>query len=116
MKGLPSFVLTGDIPEFDKQFSDVLMMTGASDNHAYGSFNALYSMVLADPYASYLYIDLGLSDELKEKLFAHFETIRQVQKKLWSNGFMAYRKYNWSVFPEWMQLVGNEQRGGYTWR
>ena len=116
VKGLPSFVLTGDIPQFDKQFSDVLMMTGASDNHAYGSFNALYSMVLADPYASYLYIDLGLSDELKEKLFAHFETIRQVQKKLWSNGFMAYRKYNWSVFPEWMQLVGNEQRGGYTWR
>ena len=80
MKGLPSFVLTGDIPEFDKYFSDVLMMTGASDNHAYGSFNALYSMVLADPYASYLYIDLGLSDELRVKLFAHFETIHQVQR------------------------------------
>lgn len=67
-EGLPLFVLTGDIPEFDKQFSDVLMMTGASDNHAYGSFNALYSMVLADPYASYLYIDLGISDVFKEKL------------------------------------------------
>ena len=80
VKGLPSFVLTGDIPEFDKYFSDVLMMTGASDNHAYGSFNALYSMVLADPYASYLYIDLGLSDELRVKLFAHFETIHQVQR------------------------------------
>ena len=116
-EGLPSFVLTGDIPEFDKQFSDVLMMTGASDNHAYGSFNALYSMVLADPYASYLYIDLGISDVFKEKLFAHFETIHQVQEKMKSNGFIAYRKYNWNAFPEWMQLVNNtEQRGGYTWK
>ena len=93
------------------------MMTGASDNHAYGSFNALYSMVLADPYASYLYIDLGISDVFKDKLFAHFETIHQVQGKMRSNGFIAYRKYNWNAFPEWMQLVNNtEQRGGYTWK
>ena len=43
------FVITGDIPSFQYQTSEVLMMTGASDNHAYGSFNCLYSMVLADP-------------------------------------------------------------------
>ena len=101
------------------------MMTGASDNHGYGSFNCLYSMVLADPYASYLYIDLGsylyidlgLSPELKEKLFAHFETIHQIQKKMKSTGFIAYRKFNWDSFPQWMNLFENkEQRGGYTWK
>ena len=59
-KSLP-FLLTGDIPTYHLHTSDVLMMTGASDNHGYGSFNCLYSMVLADPYASYMYIDLGLS-------------------------------------------------------
>ena len=115
-KSLP-YLLTGDIPTFHLQTSDVLMMTGASDNHGYGSFNCLYSMVLADPYASYLYIDLGLSPELKEKLFAHFETIHEIQRKMRSTGFIGYRKFNWSSFPQWMNLFENkDQRGGYTWK
>ena len=115
-KSLP-FLLTGDIPTYHLHTSDVLMMTGASDNHGYGSFNCLYSMVLADPYASYMYIDLGLSPELKEKLFAHFETIHEIQKKMKSTGFIAYRKFNWSSFPKWMNLFENkDQRGGYTWK
>ena len=63
------FIITGDIPQFDNQTSEVLMMTGASDNHALGSFNCLYSMILADPYASYLYIDLGLSPKFKNVLY-----------------------------------------------
>ena len=92
-------------------------MTGASDNHGYGSFNCLYSMVLADPYASYLYIDFGLSPELIEKLFAHFETIHEIQRKMRSTGFIGYRKFNWSSFPQWMNLFENkEQCGEYTWK
>ena len=59
-ENLPSYVITGDIPEWMEQFSDTVMVTGASENHAYGSFNCLYSMVLADPYVSYVYADLGL--------------------------------------------------------
>ena len=115
-KSLP-FILTGDIPTFHLHTSDILMMTGASENHGYGSFNCLYSMVLADPYASYLYIDLGLSPELKEKLFAHFETIHQIQKKMKSTGFIAYRKFNWDSFPQWMNLFENKkQHGGYAWK
>ena len=39
------YVLTGDIPRFQNQTSDVLMITGASDNHEFGSFNFLFSMV-----------------------------------------------------------------------
>ena len=76
------FVLTGDIPKFEKQTSEVLMMTGASDNHALGSFNCLFSMVVADPYASYMYIDLGLSTRFRNILFTHFNTIHQIQKKM----------------------------------
>ena len=111
------YLLTGDIPTYHLQTSAVLMMTGASDNHGYGSFNCLYSMVLADPYASYLYIDLGLSPELKEILFSHFETIHQIQMKMKSTGFLAYRKFKWDSFPEWMNLFKNkEQRGGYSWK
>ena len=111
------YLLTGDIPEYHFQTSAVLMITGASDNHGYGSFNCLYSMVLADPYASYLYIDLGLAPELREKLFAHFETIHQIQVKMKSTGFLAYRRFNWSSFPEWMNLfINKEQRGGYSWK
>ena len=37
------------------------------------------SMVLADPYASYVYADLGLERMRVQKLFAHFETIHQIQ-------------------------------------
>ena len=111
------FVLTGDIPHFDKQTSEVLMMTGASDNHALGSFNCLYSMVLADPYASYMYIDLGLSSRFKSILMSHFNTIHQIQMKMNSTGFIAYRKFKFSSFPSWMKLAGNtQQRGGYAWK
>ena len=111
------FVITGDIPSFQYQTSEVLMMTGASDNHAYGSFNCLYSMVLADPYASYLYIDLGIADQFRNKLFAHFETIHEIQKKMKSTGFIGYRKLKWNSFPKWMNLsINKEQRGGYVWK
>ena len=82
------FVLTGDIPKFEKQTSEVLMMTGASDNHALGSFNCLFSMVVADPYASYMYIDLGLSTRFRNILFTHFNIIHQIQKKMNSTGFI----------------------------
>ena len=74
-------------------------------------------MVLADPYASYVYVDLGLNEVQRQKLFAHFETIHQIQEKMKSNGFSAYRVYNWDNFPQWMSLTDNrEQRGGYTWK
>ena len=111
------FVLTGDIPRFDKQTSEVLMMTGASDNHALGSFNCLFSMVVADPYASYMYIDLGLSPRFRNILFTHFNTIHQIQRKMNSTGFVAYRKFKFSSFPRWIKLAGNkQQRGGYAWK
>ena len=49
---MPSFVLTGSILSFSVQASDVLLMTGATDNHALGSFNCMYSMILVNPYAT----------------------------------------------------------------
>lgn len=110
-------MITGDIPEWTEQFSDTVMVTGASENHGYGSFNCLYSMVLADPYASYVYVDLGLERMQVQKLFSHFETIHQIQEKMNSNGFIAYRVYAWDNYPVWMNLTGNRvQRGGYTWK
>ena len=34
-----------------------------------------------------------------------------------STGFTGYRKFNWSSFPQWMNLFENkDQRGGYTWK
>lgn len=111
------YVLTGDIPSFETQTSDLLMVTGASDNHALASFNCLFSMVLADPYASYLYIDLGITEEERDILFSHFDTIHQIQIKMQSSGFIAYRKFKWSSFPKWMWLKGNPLRqDGYAWK
>ena len=111
------YVLTGDIPRFQNQTSDVLMITGASDNHEFGSFNCLFSMVLADPYASYMYLDFGLTDKERTILFAHFDTIHQIQIKMKSTGFIAFRKFKWSSFPIWMWLKGNPYRqDGYAWK
>ena len=93
------------------------MITGASDNHALASFNCLFSMVLADPYASYLYIDLGITEEETRILFSHFDTIHQIQLKMQSTGFLAFRKFNWSSFPKWMWIIGNiERQNGYAWK
>ena len=58
---LPSFVITGAIPQYNNQYSDYLVTTASSDNHGYSSFNLLYSVLLFDPYASIVYVDLGLS-------------------------------------------------------
>lgn len=116
-RGLPSNVITGEVPAFTSQTSDVLMMTGASENHAFVSFNCLYSMVLADPYASYVYLNLGLSNETLSKLFSHFRTISQIQQKMGSTGIIGYRVFNWNSFPDWMSL---EKRGprdsAYSWK
>lgn len=100
------------------QLSELLVMTGASDNHGHGSFNLLYSVLLADPYASLMYIDLGLSRAFLGYLSAHFETLHQIQVKMGSNGFLAYRKFNYGSFPGWMNLqkTGKQTRGGYAWK
>ena len=114
---LPSFVITGAIPQYNNQYSDYLVTTAASDNHGYGSFNLLYSVLLFDPYASIVYVDLGLSSELLHILNAHFHTLHQIQTKMKSNGFIAYRKFNWNSFPKWMNMTYNRfQRGGYAWK
>lgn len=113
---LPEFVYTGFIPTYSNQRSDVLVMTGASDNHGLGSFNCMYSVILADPYASILYIDYGLSPRLLSILSSHFKTLHQIQLSVNSDGFLGYRKYQWKSFPDWMHLSGNEQRGGYSWK
>ena len=113
----PSYVLTGDLPECNNQYSDKMFITAASSNHAYGSFNLMYSILLANPYASILYIDLKISQQLLRILSSHFVTLRQIQEKMRSNGYLAYRKYNWHNFPEWMNLFKNKvQRGGYSWK
>ena len=115
--GLPSNVITGGVPAYSHQTSDILMMTGASDNHAFISFNCLYSMVLADPYASYVYLDLGISNETLSVLFSHFETILQIQQKMKSTGVIGYRVFNWNSFPDWMSIrkVG-ARNSGYGWK
>ena len=92
-------------------------MTGASSNHVFSSFNCLYSMVLADPYASYVYLDLGITDELLNKLYSHFETVLQIQGKMKSTGIIGYRRLDWDHFPEWFSISKNRrQRGGYSWK
>ena len=101
------YVVTGDIPRFQTQKSDVLLITGAFDDQVFSSFNCLYSMVLADPYASYLYIDFGLTEKERDILFSHFDSIHEVQLKMRSNGFIAYRKFKWSSFPKWMWTEKN---------
>lgn len=110
-------VLTGEVPSFLYQTSDVLMMTGATANHAFASFNCFYSMVLADPYASYVYLDLGIDNMQRRKLFYHFDTVIQMQQKMLSTGVIAYRRLNWAAFPDWMTIDHNPlQTGGYSWK
>ena len=114
---MPSFVLTGFIPSFSNQASDVLLMTGATDNHALGSFNCMYSMILANPYASIVYINYGLEEKHLQLLKSHFISIHQIHSKLRSDAILGYREFNWDNFPSWIRLIGNqEQRGGYAWK
>ena len=82
--------------------SDVLLITGSDDQHFYNAINTLYEIVLADPYASILFIDCGLSSSHIKELLFHFQTIHTIQLKMKSNGFLAYRQLNRSIYPNWM--------------
>lgn len=111
------FLITGDLPQFSNHPSDILVMTGATENHALGSFNCLFSIVLDNPFASLLYINFGISESSYRVLIAHLESIREIHSKLKSKAFIAYRKFNWDNFPSWINLTGNPtHRGGYSWK
>ena len=58
---LPSFIVTTEIPRFMNHSSDVLLITGSDDQYFYNAINTIYEIVLADPYASILFVDCGLS-------------------------------------------------------
>lgn len=115
---LPEFIITGTLPTFRLHFSDVLLMTSVSNLNMEYAINCIYSMILADPYVSILVIDLGLSVKNLQLLVAHFQSIHQIQQKMKSNGFLAYRKIHWKNYPTWMNpsTGGKEQRGGYAWK
>lgn len=115
---IPDYVIPGFIPEMKEHMSELLVMTGASGNHAHGSFNLMYSVLLADPFASIIYLDLGLNGSFMKYLKSHFETLHQIQVKMKSDGFLAYRRYNWGALPRWMNLLqtGRAKRGGYSWK
>lgn len=111
-----SFVQFGSLPKATSSQSDMLFITGASENHAICSFNCLYSMLLADPYASLLYIDYGVSSIQLRYLVAHMETLHQIQDGVRSKGFIGYRRFNWASFPRWMHINNEADRGGYSWK
>lgn len=90
-------------PSFENHFSDVLLLTGSDDKKAVHAFSCLYSILLADPYASILFVDRGLNEENIKKLIEHFNHIHQLQERLNSNGVLGYRKVNWASFPVWMK-------------
>ena len=66
-------------------------------------------MVLGDPYASYVYLDFGIQNSYRLKLYSHFVTILQIQQKMKSTGILAYRRFNWAHFPRWMSLEHNKK-------
>ena len=99
---LPSFILTTEIPRFTNHSSDMLLITGSDDQYFYNAINTLYEIVLADPYASILFVDCGLSSSHMKDLSFHFQTIHIIQSKMKSNGFLAYRQLNRSIYPNWM--------------
>lgn len=98
----PSFVLTRDIPQFSNHSSDLLIIVGSEDQQFQHTINVLYEILLADPYASILFVDFGLSSHQFKELSHHFKRIHSIQFKMKSNGFIAYRQLNLSIFPQWM--------------
>ena len=115
--GLPKEVKTGIIPSYEYQSSDVLLMTGASNNHVFSSFNCLYSMILADPFGSYMYLDLNISFPYRTRLYYHLSSLLSIQQRIGSRGFIVYRRLNWNNFPDWLRIDKNsDQVGGYGWK
>ena len=116
-EALPKEVITGIIPSYECQSSDVLLMTGATTNHVLSSFNCLYSMILADPFASYVYLDMNISSPYRIRLYSHLSSLLLIQHKIGSRGFIAYRRLNWNSYPDWLRIDKNGlQVGGYGWK
>ena len=112
------YVRTGDIEPYNSfsDKSDIMIMTGASSNHAVSLLSCLLSFARVYANSSILFVDYGMTSTELCCLNHLFSIIHQFHLINNATARLYYRKYNWSVFPDWMNINETMLRGGYTWK
>ncbi len=112
------YVRTGDIEPYDpsRDASDILLMAGASANHAVTLLSCLLSFVRIFSNSSILFVDYGMADTDLCWLNHLFNITHQFHLAQKAPARLYYRKYNWNAFPDWMNINDTLMRGGYTWK
>lgn len=112
------YVRTGDIEPYNSfsDKSDIMIMTGASANHAISLLSCLLSFARVFANSSILFVDYGMTSTELCWLNHLFSIIHQFHLINNASARLYYRKYNWSVFPDWMNINDTMLRGGYTWK
>lgn len=112
------YVRTGDIEPYNSfnDKSDIMIMTGASSNHAISLLSCILSFARVYANSSILFIDYGMTSTELCWLNHLFSIIHQFHLINNATARLYYRKYNWSVFPDWMNIKERCIKGGYTWK
>lgn len=113
-----SYVRTGDIQPYNpsRDTSDIMIMMGASANHVVTLLSCMLSFVRVFTNSSILIIDYGMAETDLCWLNHLFGLIHQFHLMKNVTAQLYYRKYNWGVFPDWMNINDTVLRGGYTWK
>lgn len=112
-----SYVETGDIREYDpnRERSDIILVFGASSNHAVCLLSSILSFVLHFPYSSVVFADFGLTGMDICRLNKVYSIIHDHWLLIGANARVYNRVYNWDSFPDWMNMNATNY-GGYTWK
>lgn len=112
-----SYVKTGDIRAYNASIdkSDILLMFGASSNHATYVVYCILSFVIEFPFSPVVFVDYGLKPKDSCYLLNTYRVVNRIWAKFKSSAALYHRIYNWSAFPNWMQMDALNH-GGYTWK
>ena len=112
----PSFVGLGDVDVDSIGSSNLLVITGSSENHVYPNVNMMYSVIYTNCDLSMVFVDFGLEKEGLEYLRTHMIRMLEIHRRLNSTARLYYRKFNFANFPAWFDLSDPNLRGGYAWK
>ena len=90
-------------------------MFGASSNHAICVLSSILSFALHFPYSSIVFVDYGLKRVDTCRLTNVYRILHDYWRAIESDVSIYNRVYNWSSFPEWMN-INAMNHGGYTWK
>ena len=112
----PPYIGLGDVSDDSFNEDNLVVVTGSSENHLLANVNMMYSVIYTNCELPIVFVDFGLEEEGLDYLIRNMKIMHRIHLKLNSTAKLYYRKFDFSHFPEWVDINDREVRGAYTWK